>query len=391
MKNRWKHGIILTTVFVLTFCLSINLSRVLSAPPNSNLDYVWDIPAWIPKPVIPADNPMTKEKVKLGRHLFYEKRLSVNKEFSCAACHIQAFAFSDPKPVAVGATGEKHPRNSMTLANVAYNSVLTWAHPGMKMLEIQAIIPMFGQIPVEMGLTDKEKVLQILREDINYQKMFAAAFGKGDDKINLNNLTKALASFQRSLISANSPYDNYRYGGKINAISKAAKRGEKLFNSDRLQCSQCHSGFNFSDSIKYKHLKNSNVEKINFHNTGLYNIDGKGSYPTNNPGVHEITKKPNDMGKFKVPTLRNIALTAPYMHDGSIATLEEAIDHYAAGGRTIYDGKYAGVGSKNPLKSKLITGFKLTASETKDLLEFLQSLTDESFIKNPAFSDPNQN
>lgn len=229
--------------------------------------------------------------------------------------------------------------------------------------------------------------------------MFTAAFGKGDNNITLNNLTKALACFQRSLISANSPYDNYRYGGKIDAISQAAKRGEKLFNSKRLQCSQCHSGFNFSDSIKYKNFKklknsknskNSNVEKINFHNTGLYNIDKKGSYPANNTGVHGITHKPNDMGKFKVPTLRNIALTAPYMHDGSIATLEEVIDHYAAGGRTIYDGKYAGIGSKNPLKSKFITGFKLSSKEKKDLLEFLQSLTDESFIKNPVFSDPNQ-
>lgn len=249
---------------------------------------------------------------------------------------------------------------------------------------------MFGETPIEMGLTDKEKVLQMLREDVNYQKMFAAAFGKGDDKITLNNLTQALACFQRSLISANSPYDNYRYSGKTNAISTAAKRGEKLFNSERLKCFQCHSGFNFSDSIKYKHFKKSNVEKINFHNTGLYNIDEKGSYPTNNTGVHGITNKPNDMGKFKVPTLRNIALTAPYMHDGTIATLEEVIDHYAAGGRTIYDSKYPGVGRNNPMKSKLISGFKLTPREKKDLLEFLQSLTDESFIKNSAFSDPNQ-
>lgn len=107
MKNRWKHPIVLTIVFVLTFWLSTNLSRVLSASSNPSLDYVWEIPAWMPKPVIPADNPMTKEKVKLGRYLFYEKRLSVNKEFSCASCHIQAFAFSDPKPVAIGATGEK--------------------------------------------------------------------------------------------------------------------------------------------------------------------------------------------------------------------------------------------------------------------------------------------
>jgi cytochrome c peroxidase len=124
--------------------------------------------------------------------------------------------------------------------------------------------------------------------------------------------------------------------------------------------------------------------EIAFHNTGLYNIDGKGAYPPNNTGVYEITHKPSDMGRFKAPTLRNIALTAPYMHDGSIPTLEEVIDHYAAGGRTI-DG---GVGSKNPFKSNFISGFKLTQQEKQDLLEFLRSLTDESFINNPAQANP---
>ncbi|WP_236556923.1 hypothetical protein [Calothrix sp. PCC 7507] len=129
-------------------------------------------------------------------------------------------------------------------------------------------------------------------------------------------------------------------------------------------------------------------KEIAFHNTGLYNIDGKGAYPADNTGVLEITLKPEDMGRFKAPTLRNIALTAPYMHDGSIATLEEVIDHYAAGGRTIYTGNLAGVGSKNPLKSQFISGFKLTAREKQDLLAFLQSLTDETFTHNPAFRDP---
>ena len=383
MIFKWKRCFTLTVIFALTFYLSIGLSKVLSAP---NTAYVWNIPSWMPKPVIPADNPMTAEKVELGRYLFYEKRLSINGEFSCASCHIQKLAFTDGKPVAVGATQENHPRNSMSLVNIAYNSVLTWAHPGMKKLEVQALIPMFGEHPVEMGLTGKENdILQMLREDPNYQKLFAAAFDKENSNINLKNLTKALASFERSLISANSPYDRYRYGNDKNAISAAAKRGETLFNSEHLECFHCHGGFNFSDSIKHERLA---FEEIAFHNTGLYNIDGKGAYPPNNMGVHEITHKPSDMGRFKAPTLRNIALTAPYMHDGSIPTLEEVIDHYAAGGRTIDAGQSAGVGSKNPLKSNFISGFKLTQQEKQDLLEFLRSLTDESFINNPAQANP---
>lgn len=387
MKYKWKRCFVLTVIFALTLCLSTGLSRVLSAP-SSTSTYTWDIPNWLPQPVVPADNPMTAEKVELGRHLFYEQRLSINGKFSCASCHIQALAFTDAKPVGVGATEEKHPRNTMSLTNVGYNSVLTWANPGMKQLELQALVPMFGEHPVEMGLAGKEEeILQMLREDSNYQKLFTAAFGKGNSNINVNNLTKAISAFERTLISANSPYDRYRYGNDKNAISAAAKRGETLFNSERLECFHCHGGLNFSDSIKHKRLA---FEEIAFHNTGLYNIDGKGAYPAKNTGIHEMTHKASDMGKFKAPTLRNIALTAPYMHDGSIATLEEVIEHYVAGGRTIHTGKNAGVGSKNPLKSQFISGFKLNQREKQDLLEFLRSLTDESFITNANFSDPHK-
>ncbi|PAX56521.1 di-heme enzyme [Brunnivagina elsteri CCALA 953] len=386
MIFRWKHCLVLSIFFAIAFSLSVGFSQVLSAPNPSNI-YVWEIPTWMPKPIIPTDNPMTAEKVELGRHLFYEKRLSVNNKFSCASCHIQALAFTDGKPLAVGATGEQHPRNSMSLANIAYNSVLTWAHPGMKKLEAQALVPMFGEHPVEMGLSGKEQeILKMLQEDKNYQKLFAVAFGRGDSNINLKNLTQALASFQRSLISVNSSYDKYRYGKDKNAISASAKRGETLFNSERLECFHCHGGLNFSDSVKHER---SAFEEIAFHNTGLYNIDGKGGYPGNNTGIYEITKKPDDMGKFKAPTLRNIDLTAPYMHDGSIATLEEVIDHYAAGGRTITNGKFSGVGSQNPLKSNFVSGFKLSPQEKHDLIEFLKSLTDEEFVTNSAFSDPN--
>jgi len=369
----------------------MSLSAVLSSTNSSlanppALTYNWNIPPGIPKPIVPADNPISQEKVELGRHLFYEKRLSVTGEFSCASCHIQAQAFTDGKTLGVGATGEKHPRNAMSLANIGYNSVLTWANPLQNKLESQLLVPLFGEHPVEMGMVGKEEeLLLMLRSDSQYQKMFAAAFSQQPNPINISNLAKAIASFERTLISLSSPYDRYRYNGDSRAISASAKRGEELFNSERLECFHCHGGLNFSDSIMHDRLA---FKEIAFHNTGLYNLDGKGAYPPNNTGVYEITSEPSDMGKFKAPTLRNIALTAPYMHDGSIKTLPEVIGHYKAGGRTIKKGELAGIGSENPLKSNFVSGFKLNVQEQRDLLAFLQSLTDEDFIKNPAFSDP---
>lgn len=380
-KRKFARMIALT----LSFLLAIGLSQALAAsnPPSA---YEWKLPANLPKPVVPADNPMTPEKVELGRHLFYEKRLSITGNYSCASCHEQKRAFTDGKPIGIGATGERHPRNSMSLTNIAYNSVLTWANPLMTRLETQALVPMFGEHPVELGMVGREdQILSMLNQDATYQKLFAAAFSNDKREINLSNLTKALASFERSLISFNSPYDRYRFGGDKNAISASAKRGEKLFHSERLECFHCHGGFNFSDSVKHERLA---FTEIAFHNTGLYNIDGKGTFPPDNTGVYEITQQPSDMGRFKAPTLRNIVLTDPYMHDGSIATLEEVIDHYRVGGRTVHTGEYAGIGSKNPFKSHFISGFEITPTEKQDLLMFLRSLTDETFIYNPAFSDP---
>jgi cytochrome c peroxidase len=382
MKDyRWLN---LAITFALSICLSIGLSKVLAT--NSNSDYDWNLPTWMPKPVIPKDNPMTAAKVELGRHLFYQKRLSITGNFACASCHQQSLAFTDGKKVGIGATGESHPRNSMGLTNIAYNSVLTWANPLQQRLETQALIPLFGEHPLEMGMAGKEEeIVNFLKNDAKYRQMFTTAFSDRPNPISIKNLTKAIACFERTLISFNSPYDRYRYGGNSQAISEAAKRGEKLFNSERLECFHCHGGINFSDSLKHERLA---FTEIAFHNTGLYNLDGKGAYPPNNTGVYELTHQPKDMGRFKAPTLRNIALTAPYMHDGSIATLEEAIDHYQAGGRTINKGKWAGVGSKNPYKSEFIPGFKLTSPEKSDLLAFLDSLTDREFINNPVFADP---
>ncbi len=378
----------LLVAFVLSIGLSIGLSQAMATEGDLTTAYSWNLPEWTPKPVVPETNPITAEKVELGRHLFYEPRLSITGEYSCASCHKQSLAFTDGKRVALGSTNESHARNSMSLANVAYSPILTWANPLMTSLENQALIPIFGEHPIEMGMVGKEQqMIQWMQNDPNYRRMFASAF---DDRqpVNIGNLTKAIASFQRSLVSFKSPYDRYRYQGETNAISAAAKRGEKLFNSERMECFHCHGGINFSDSIRHENLA---FTETAFHNTGLYNIDGAGSYPPQNIGIEEITQEAEDMGRFKTPTLRNIALTAPYMHDGSVATLQDAIAHYQAGGRTITAGEYAGVGSASPYKSGFIKGFEITESEIDDLIAFLESLTDREFVNNPDYSDPGLN
>ena len=328
---------------------------------------------------------MTMAKVELGRLLFYDTRLSVNGQQSCASCHEQARAFTDGKARAEGTTGEIHPRSSMSIVNIAYTPVLTWANPNMKHLERQALVPLFGEHPVELGLSGKEaEALAKLKAEPRYQKLFPEAFTGQSDPFTIDNVTKAIAAFERILISGDSPYDRYLNGDR-SAIGASAKRGENLFFSERLECFHCHGGFNFSQTTD--HVGKAFAE-IEFHNTGLYNLDGKGAFPKDNQGTFEVTQRAEDIGKFRAPTLRNIAVTAPYMHDGSIATLEDVLDHYAAGGRTINSGEYKGVGSLNPNKSSFVKGFTLTPQEKRDVVAFLKSLTDEKFLTDKRFGDP---
>jgi cytochrome c peroxidase len=360
--------------------------RVYKGDPSTARGYRFNLPLGFPTPRVPFDNPISEEKVALGRHLFFDRRLSSNGEFSCASCHDPARAFTDGRPRAVGVTGEVHPRSSMSLANVAYSPVLTWANAGIRHLEQQALIPMFGERPIEMGLAGREQQLfGMLRAEATYGPLFKAAFPGEADPVSLANVTRALASFERTLISGGSPYDRYKNGRIPDAIPDAAKRGEALFFSDRLECFHCHGGFNFTQTVDHEGKPAPEVE---LHNTGLYNIDGKGGYPASNTGLFEITRRPADMGRFKPPTLRNVAVTAPYMHDGSIATLSEVLDHYAAGGRTISSGPDAGVGRDSPLKSRSVKGFEITAAEKEDVLAFLATLTDQTFLTNPRHQDP---
>lgn len=346
--------------------------------------YQWELPKGFPKPRIPLDNPMTAAKAQLGRHLFYDRRLSANGGESCATCHRQELAFTDGKPRAVGSTGELHPRGSMSLVNVAYGAALTWSDPEDRTLEQQALTPMFNTQPIELG-TNRDDFVRVIRSDAFYVKAFPLAFPEDPDPFTIANVTKAIASFERTIISAASPYDRYHFGGDDKAISDSAKRGETLFFSEPLSCFRCHGGFNFTDATDFEGRKGAEIQ---FHNTGLYNLAGSLSYPSPNVGIYEHTLQPKDVGKFKAPTLRNIALTAPYMHDGSVETLEGVLDHYSAGGRTIKEPPYTGNGFDNPNKDALIRGFKLTAQDRVDLIAFLQSLTDDAIIHDLRFANP---
>jgi cytochrome c peroxidase len=321
---------------------------------------------------------MTPARVELGRRLFYDTRLSGNGTQACSTCHRQELAFTDGRPRAVGSLGDVHRRSSMSLANVAYNIVFTWASPDLRNLEKQALVPMFGEHPVEMGLAGREgELLARLEAAGRYVDLFHAAFPDEARPIRVENVTRALAAFERTLISGNSPYDRLVYQGQENALSESAWRGMRLFFSDRLACSRCHAGITFSGPVTFEG-SGGGMEPV-FFNTGLYDIDGRGGYPAEDTGLLSVTHRRRDMGRFRAPTLRNIGLTAPYMHDGSIATLEAVIDHYAAGGRA---------GGTSRYRSPLLQGFTLSAQERQDLLEFLNSLTDESFVTDTRFSDP---
>lgn len=343
------------------------------------------LPTTFPVPNWLADNPPTPQKVALGRHLFYDPRLSGNGTTACASCHIQKLAFTDGRALSVGSTGAMTARNSPTLANVAYNGTLTWGNPVLRHLERQILVPMFGEFPIEMGVTNNEQiVLDRFRQDPRYQKLFFDAYPGVDEPVNVQSIVQSLSSFLRTMISANSAYDRYLAGDET-AMSASARRGMEMFLSESFECHHCHTGFNFSASTAWRGLSMGDVA---FFNNGLYNVKGTGRYPTGNTGIYEITGEPDDMGKFRPPTLRNIALTAPYMHDGSVATLEEVIKIYARGGRLIETGEDAGDGYQNPHKNGLVSGFPLSDQEAQDFVEFLRSLTDESFINDPNLSDP---
>jgi cytochrome c peroxidase len=336
--------------------------------------YSWKLPPGFPTPSVPDDNPMSSAKVELGRRLFRDTRLSVTGTYACMTCHRPELAYTDGKAKAVGATGEQTKHSAMSLVNVAYNASFTWSDPTVRTLEVQMLQPMFEQRPLELGLTGREsQIVEWLSADDVYRSLFSEAFRGDPTPISLGNVVKAIAAFERSLISGRSPFDRYLFDDDQNALSASAKRGMALFYSARVGCGQCHFGLNFSGPLSYRgHVTVTAL----FANTGLYNMNRRGAYPQGDRGLLEITHNASDMGKMRVPTLRNVALTAPYMHDGSVATLLEVIDHYAGGGRQQPHGPTV----ENHLVDRRIRAFHLSPEETADMIAFLDSLTDREFI-----------
>ncbi|MEM7050302.1 MAG: MbnH family di-heme enzyme [Acidobacteriota bacterium] len=327
------------------------------------------LPAPFPPPRVPAGNPLTAAKIELGRHLFYDRRLSFNGSASCADCHRQELAFTDGLGRAIGATRQAHPRGAMSLANVAYNVSFGWDDPNLRSLEEQARVPILNQAPIELGVAGhEEEVLARLDRDPVYRRLLPRAFPRQPGPMSLDHVVHALAAFERILYSGDSPYDRLVYGGDSAALSPAARRGMDLFFSDDLKCSRCHAGFTFSGPVAFR---GAPAPPPIFHNNGLYGEDR-----ITNPGLRRTTGRPEDGGRFRAPTLRNIAVTAPYMHNGALPSLAAVVDHYARGGQ----------GHRN--QSDQVTGFELAPGQREELVAFLESLTDEAFLSNPRFADP---
>ena len=324
----------------------ISLSALINDVEGKFTPYELHIPEGFPDPVFPENNQLTQDRVDLGRMLFYDPVLSIDSTVSCASCHHQALAFSDNKSISPGVEGRLASRNAPTLANVVYNpTVLYDGH--LTTLEMQVLVPIEEHVEMDFNIVE---VAKRLNNNSTYVQMSLKAYERVPDAFVI---TRAIAAFERTFISGNSKYDQAEYQGK-KVLSRSEKRGKKLF-FEKLYCTQCHSGFNFTN---YKTLNN-----------GLYEVYA-------DSGRMRVTKLEKDRAMFKVPTLRNIMLSAPYMHDGSLASIDEVIDHYESGGKN----------HKN--KSEILQPFKLTPKQRKDLIAFLHTLTDLDFISNKRYSSP---
>lgn len=291
--------------------------------------------------VIPADNPLTNEKIELGRLLFFDKRLSQDNTIACASCHLAKFAFTDGKPVSAGIRGQKGGRSAPASFNRVFSSAQFWDGRAAT-LEDQSVGPFIN--PIEHGFANHDEMIAKMKKIAGYKKLFMQVFG---EDITIGNVGKAIASFQRTVLSGNSPADRFDQGQEEGAISEAAQKGLILFR-EKARCTKCHSGFNFTD------------EK--FHNLGIGWDDNKVDL-----GRYMVTQNVEELGAFKTPTLREISRSAPYMHDGRFKTLEEVVDFYNKGG------------VKNPHQDPLILPLELTDQEKSELAQFLRTLNGEGW------------
>lgn len=307
---------------------------------NQNLFFQLDIPNGFPDPVIPIDNHLTYERIKLGKRLFYDPILSKDGTISCESCHKQEFAFADNVAISAGVEDRLGFRNSISLANISYQDALM-REGGVPTLEMQVLVPIQDHNEMDHNILS---VAEKLNLDSTYINASLSAYNRNPDPFVI---TRALASFQRTMISGDSNYDR-------NLLNEKEENGKELFFSDELACSSCHADILFTNQA--------------FENNGLYEV-------YEDSGKYRLTNLQEDIGKFKVPSLRNIEITAPYMHNGSIWTLEEVIEHYATGGKNHFN------------KSELITGFNITEEEKDNLVKFLKSLTDNNFTSNSFFKE----
>ena len=337
-------------------------------------------PLGLPPVPVPADNPLTPKKVALGERLFKDKRFSADGTVSCATCHDPEMAFTDGLPVAEGIGGQKGTRNSPTVINAAYYTTQFWDGRA-RSLEEQAKAPFIN--PVEHGLKSHEPILVIIRKDEDYIKAFKEVFGVGSAEITMDHVVKAISAFERTVVSGDSPFDIYMYGGDKDAMSASAIRGLELFRT-KARCQDCHTigqtsatftdnkfhnlGVGFSkieprlfeivEKVKEAKRRGKEVDESLIKREELSEL-----------GRFVVTLEVEDIGRFKTPTLRNVAVTGPYMHDGSLETLEDVIELYNQGGE------------ENPMLDSGIRPLNLTDQEKKDLVEFMKSLTSPKFEK----------
>lgn len=320
--------------------------------------YVVDVPQGLPEMVIPEDNPMTVEGVTLGRKLFYDPILSKNEEQSCSSCHQQEFAFATQDQFQQGVDGQFGDRNSMALVNLAWGRDFFWDGRANS-LEEQALQPVTN--PIEMATTWPE-VLSKLNAHDEYPQLFKSAFNV--DVIDSMDVAKAIAQFERTLVSGNSRFDAI-YNRQQGSFTDAEGRGLVLFNSEEADCFHCHG---LGGLITDNEFRNNGLDEV-LTDMGRYNFTGVDS----------------DRGKFKIPTLRNIAVTAPYMHDGRFFSLRDVIDHYS-------DHVQANSPNLDPLMELVANGAngaELSEADKDDLEAFLNTFTDQEFLTNPDFADPN--
>lgn len=304
-------------------------------------EYEWKIPLGLQEPDVPEDNPMSEAKVELGKALYFDKRLSRDGTVSCATCHDPSKGWTDQSPVSTGIKGQKGGVSAPSVLNAAYYELQFWDGRAAS-LEEQAKGPIAN--PIEMGFTHEEAVAR-LKTIKGYSPLFKRAFG--DAAIDIDRVAKAIAAFERTVLTGNSPFDRWQAGDKT-AMSESAVRGHALFNG-KANCSFCHDGFNFSNS--------------DFHNIGVGMLAKEP-----NLGRFAQTKEERHKGAFKTPTLRNLKHTAPYMHDGSEKTVRDVIEYYNRGG------------NRNPWIDGRVKELKLTKAEVDDLVAFMDALNGDPVL-----------